>query len=202
MVSSSDPLLLASSWLSPQPQRALFNSFRNLETDPTIRKVCILPAKYLGYFLSHKEGVEPRQFLEEMQPVIEADGNAIALEPFITFAISSMTKTVGQVGQGPGPSAVLVAAPASVARNKTLLTHSQFILHSHLTGLGKDGGNGVNLTPLITAINDGHSQAAMRANYERQERRAKEEGSQDSGVYAGQGPPSPAPPPLWRCHGN
>ena len=70
---------------------------------------------------------------------------------------------------------MLVAAPASVARNKTLLTHSQFILHSHLTGgLGKDGGNGVNLTPLITAINDGHSQAAMRANAERQERKAKE----------------------------
>jgi len=116
--------------------------------------------------------VEPRQFLEEMQPspIIEADGNAIALVPFITFAISSMTKTVGQVGQGPGPSAVLVAAPASVARNKTLLTHSQFILLSHLTGLGtKDGGNGVNLTPLITASNDGHSQAALRANDECQE---------------------------------
>jgi len=138
------------------------------------RRVCILPTEYLGYFLSHEDGVEPRQFLEEMLPVIEADGNAIALQPFITFAISAMTKTVGQVGQGPGPSAVLVAAPASVARNKTLLTHSQFILHSHLTGLGKDGGNGVNLTPLITAINDGHSQAAMRANDERQERKAKE----------------------------
>ena len=79
--------------------------------------------------------MEPRQFLEEMQPVIEADGNAIALAPFTTFAISSMTKTVGQVGQGPGPSAVVVAAPASVARNKNLLTHSQFILRSHLTGL-------------------------------------------------------------------
>ena len=138
------------------------------------RKVCILPAKYLGYFLSHEEGVTPRQFLEEMQPVIEADGNAIALAPFTTFAISSMTKTAGQVGQGPGPSAVLVAVPASVARNKSLLTHSQFILRSHLTGLGKDGGIGVNLTPLITAINDGHSQAATRANDERQERKAKD----------------------------
>ena len=97
------------------------------------RKVCIMPAKYLGYFLSHEDGVEPRQFLEKMHPVIKADGNAIALEPFITFTISSMTKTLGQGGQGPGPSAVLVAAPASVARNKTLLAHSQFILHSHLT---------------------------------------------------------------------
>jgi hypothetical protein len=90
-----------------------------------------------------------------MQPVIEADGNAIALAPFTTFVISSMTKTAGQVGQGPGPSAVLVAVPASVARNKSLLIHSQFILRSHLTGLGKDGGIGMNLTPLITAINDG-----------------------------------------------
>ena len=78
------------------------------------RKVCIMPAKYLEYFLSHEDGVEPRQFLEEMHPVIEANGNAITLEPFITFTISSMTKTVGQGGQGPGPSAVLVvAAPAS-----------------------------------------------------------------------------------------
>ena len=73
-----------------------------------------------------------------------------------------------------------MAAPASAARNKTLLTHSQFILHSHLNGLGKDGGNGVNLTPLITAINDGHSQAAMRANAERQERKAKEVKSVES----------------------
>jgi len=61
-----------------------------------------------------------------------------------------------------------------VARNKTLLTHSQFILHSHLFGLGKEGGSGVNLAPLIVAINDGHSQAAMRANEEHQERKAKE----------------------------
>jgi hypothetical protein len=136
---------------------------------------CLLPAKYLGYFLSHEDGVEPRQFLKEIHPVIEANGNAIALKPFITFTISSMTKTVGQGGQGPGPSAVLVvAAPTSLARNKTLLTHSQFILHSHLTGLGKEGGSGVNLAPLILAINDGHSQAAMRANDERQERKAKE----------------------------
>ena len=138
------------------------------------RKVCIMPAKYLGYFLSHGDGVDPRQFLEELQPVIEADGNSISLAPFIAFAISAMTKTVGQAGQGPGPSAVLVAAPVSVARNTTLITHSQFLLHSHLTGLGKDGGNQVNLTPLITAINDGHTQAAQRANDERQERKAKE----------------------------
>ena len=32
----------------------------------------------------------------------------------------------------------------------------------------------MNLTPLITAINDGHSQAATRANDKRQERKAKE----------------------------
>ena len=32
----------------------------------------------------------------------------------------------------------------------------------------------MNLAPLILAINDGHSQAAMRANDKRQERKAKE----------------------------
>ena len=74
----------------------------NLDTETVrTRKVCIMPAKYLGYFLSHKDGVEPRQFLEEMHPIIEADGNAIALKPFITFTISSMTKTVDKADKAP-----------------------------------------------------------------------------------------------------
>ena len=153
-----------------------------------------MPAKYLGYFLSHEDGVEPRQFLEEMLPGIKADGHAIALAPFITFAISAMTQTTGQ-----GPSAVLVAAPASVAHNKTLLAHSQVLLQHHLTGLGKDGGNGINLAPLITAINDGHSQAAMRANDERQERKAKEVKTVESMLGKDHRPPSP---PLWCRHGS
>jgi hypothetical protein len=90
------------------------------------------------------------------------------------FVIAAMTKTTGLVGQGPGPSAVLVAAPHPVARNTSLFTHSQSLLHSHLTGLGKVGSGVVNLAPLISAINDGHSQATIRANKERQERKAKE----------------------------
>jgi hypothetical protein len=77
--------------------------------------------------------------LEEMLPVIEANSNAIAItrEPFITFTISAMTKITVHGGQGSGPSAVLAAAPAPVARNTTLLTHTQILLHSHLTGLGR-----------------------------------------------------------------
>ena len=97
-------------------------------------------------------------------PVIEANGNDIALEALITFVIAAMTKSKGQVGQGPWPSAVLVAAPAPVARNTALITHSQSLLHSHLVtdgGLGKYRGGGVNLAPLISAINDGHSQATI-----------------------------------------
>jgi len=34
-------------------------------------------------------------------PVIEANGNDIALEALITFVIAAMTKSKGQVGQGP-----------------------------------------------------------------------------------------------------
>ena len=109
-------------------------------------------------------------------PVVEANGNDIALvEALITFVIAAMAKSKGQVGQG--PSAVLVAAPAPWARNTALITHSQSLLHSHLTGglgLGKYRGGGVNLAPLISAINDGHSQAAICANDKRQERKAKE----------------------------
>jgi hypothetical protein len=98
-------------------------------------KACVLPAKYVGYLLSHEDGVEPRQFLEELLPVIEANGNAIALEPFTTFVISAMTKTVGQSGQGPGPSAVFVAVSTSVARNTALITHSQRRAFCTLTSL-------------------------------------------------------------------
>jgi len=46
--------------------------------------------------LSHEDGVEPRQFLEELLPVIEADGNAIALEPFTTFVISARPRTISR----------------------------------------------------------------------------------------------------------
>ena len=84
------------------------------------------------------------------------------LPALITFVIAAMAKSKGQVGQG--PSAVLVAAPAPWARNTALITHSQSLLHSHLTGglgLGKYRGGGVNLAPLISAINDGHSQATI-----------------------------------------
>ena len=108
-----------------------------------------------------------------------------------------------QGGQGSGPSDVLAAAPAPVARNTTLvLTHSQILLHSHLTGLGKHGGGGMNLALLISAINDGHSQAAIRANDKRQERKAKEVKTVESMLGKGQGPSSPPSPPLWCCNGS
>ena len=89
-----------------------------------------------------------------------------------------------------------------MARNKTLLTHSQFILHSHLFGLGKEGGSGVNLAPLIVAINDGHSQAAMRANEEHQERKAKEVKTVLSMLGADHLAQLLRPPPLWCRHGR
>ena len=154
-----------------------FGPFVHGEPDTTLsrtRKVCAIPAKYAGFFLQSDEGVTPLQFVNELLPIIEADGNDGALAPLILFVIASMTKTTGVAGQGPGPSAVLVTAPQPVARNTSLLTHSQSLLKSHLTGLGNVGSGALNLGPLISAINDGHSQATIRANEERQERKAKE----------------------------
>jgi hypothetical protein len=114
--------------------------------------------------------VTPRQFIEELLPVIEADNNNIALKPMIAFVISSMTTPTGTA-----PSAVLVPAPAAVPRNTALLVHSQVLLTSHLTGLKHTGGGGgVNMAPLIAAITAGQTQAADRANDDRKERQAKE----------------------------
>jgi hypothetical protein len=115
-----------------------FGPFGANDADTTAartRLACVLPTTYARYLLSHENGVDPRTILEELLPLMEADGNAVALEPFTTFVISAMTKTAG-----PGLPAVQVAMPAPVARNKALLTHSQAILHSHLTGLGNNGG--------------------------------------------------------------
>ena len=90
----------------------------------------------------------PRQFIEELLPIIEADNNNIALEPMIEFVISSMTTPTGMA-----PSAVLVPAPAAVPRNTALLVHSQVLLTSHLTGLKHSGGGGgVNMAPLIAPL--------------------------------------------------
>lgn len=134
------------------------------------RKVCAIPAIYSRYLLSSEGGVTPRQFIEELLPVIEADNNNIALEPMIAFVISSMTTPTGTA-----PSAVLVPAPAAVPRNTALLVHSQVLLTSHLTGLKHTGGGGgVNMAPLIAAITAGQTQAADRANDDRKERQAKE----------------------------
>jgi hypothetical protein len=134
------------------------------------RKVCAIPAIYARYLLSSEGGVTPRQFIEELLPVIEADNNNIALEPMIVFVISSMTTPTGMA-----PSAVLVPAPAAVPRNTALLVHSQVLLTSHLTGLKHTGGcGGANMAPLIAAITAGQTQAANQANDSRKERQAME----------------------------
>ena len=98
----------------------------------------------------------PRQFIEELLPVIEANNNNIALEPMIVFVISSMMTPTGTA-----PSAVLVPAPAAVPCNTALLVHSQVLLTSHLTGLKHTGGGGgVNMAPLNATITAGQTQAA------------------------------------------
>jgi hypothetical protein len=133
------------------------------------RKVCVLPTKYAGYFLSQDGGVEPRKYIDELLVIMEADNNAVALKLLTHFVLSAMMATAGV-------SAVTVTAPLPVPQNVALITHSQTILHSHLTGLVPSRGaqESIDLIPLISAINAGHNQATTRANEDHQERQAKD----------------------------
>ena len=48
-----------------------FGPFLNSDADTTAartHKLCAIPAKYAGFFLSRDEGVEPRHFMNELLP--------------------------------------------------------------------------------------------------------------------------------------
>jgi hypothetical protein len=94
------------------------------------RKVCILPTKYAGYFLSEEGGIEPRKFINDLLPVIVSDNQAVDMIALTHFVLLSMTATTGN-----GAAGSHVTAPIAVPHNVALITHANTLLHHHITGL-------------------------------------------------------------------
>jgi len=85
------------------------------------------------------------------------------------FVLMSMTETTGN-----GAAGSHVTTPLAVPRNVALITHANTLLHHHITGLRNVGGSGVDLAPLITAIQAGHSHQLTKSEKDWTERRDKE----------------------------
>ena len=129
------------------------------------RKVCVLPTKYAGYFLSEEGGIEPRKFINDLLPVIVSDNQAVDMIALTHFVLLSMTATTGN-----GAAGSHVTEPLAVPRNFALITHANTLLHHHITGLRNVRGSGVDLAPLITAIQAGHIQQLTEAERDQTKR--------------------------------
>jgi len=98
-----------------------------------------------------------------------ADNQAADLVALTHVILLSMTSTTRN-----GAAGSHVTAPPAVPRNVALITHANTILHHHITGLRTVGGSGVDLAPLITAIQAGHTQQLTEAEKDQMERRDKD----------------------------
>jgi hypothetical protein len=89
------------------------------------------------------------------------------------FVLLSMTATTSNGAAGSHVTAPL-AIP--IPRNVALITHANtlLLLHHHITGLCNVRGSGVDLAPLITAIQAGHIQQLTEAKKDQTKQREKD----------------------------
>ena len=138
------------------------------------RHAVLVPSEYAGLILAHGDGMPPRAFFDEVYPLIQTEGTEVACLALTNFVRMAIT-----ISTGPNNNPLVeVPRPLPAPRNVNLLTYSSQLLHHYSSTLNiGPPAPAIDLTPVLTHLNQRHATEEARFIQAAAAKAAKDDGA-------------------------